>query len=143
MPQVAGRPIGVAVLVGILILHAFAFLADAVDFVDWLAPNSPVTTSLRSLGVPFAFAAVAAAVLLLRRAFLLWTFHPGAWWVTLGLFVLKAVFALLVLATSGNFVRAGTSLLLPAAGIALLLTPSVRQQFPRRAANRTHRTPRR
>jgi hypothetical protein len=136
MPRVAGRPLFVVLLVGLILLQALAFVADAADLVGWQSPRSLLTPGLRSLGVPGACAMVIAAALLARRAYLLYVGHPGRWEVSLGLSALKAGAALFLLLAAGLIVGRELSLLLGITGILFLLRPSVRRWHTRRLSNR-------
>jgi hypothetical protein len=136
MTLLAGRPRLVLLLVGIIWLSALSFLADAVDFFDWQAPQSPVTGGLRSLGVPESIAAVIAAALLARRGYLLLLGRRGAWLSTLALFVLKVASAMILLLVAGKVIGGPFSIALPVAAVATLLSPRVRRWFSARAVNR-------
>jgi hypothetical protein len=125
MPRVAGRPLFVVLLVGLILLQALAFVGDAADLLGWLSPHSLVTPDMRSLGVPGAFAMVIAAAVLALRAYLLHVGYPGKWEVALGLSALKVGAGLFLLMAAGLVIWRELSLLLGIAGIAFLLQPSV------------------
>jgi hypothetical protein len=127
--HLTGRPIIILVLTIIIDLQALAFVAEAVGFATWLSPHNLVSSGLRDLGVPAAIAALFAAGLLTRRAYLLYTYHRGAWAVTLLLLLVQAVASLLFILGTGQVLPSLLSLILPIAGIALLLSPDVRQWY--------------
>ncbi len=128
MARLGGRPIGITVLAVVLAVNGIAALAGAFGVADY-ATRRALSTSLTALGVPAIAASTITGLLLLRRAYLLWTLHRGAWGVTLVLASIAAVSALASI-VAAPLVAAGWFSLAASVAIVLYLPhPNVRVLF--------------
>jgi hypothetical protein len=82
MRRIFGRPIGLVALTALLVVNGLMALGSAVGLLG-AGADSFVKTGLTALGVPVALATAIAGLLLMRRGYLLWIFHRGAWRTTL------------------------------------------------------------
>jgi hypothetical protein len=125
MRRVLGRPLGLAALTALLVVNGLAAIGSAVG-IDGAETESLVKTGLTALGMPVALATAFVGLLLLRRAYLLWTYHRGAWRTTLIIAVTGSILAVPTLAAAPFVIGAWIHLWVSLATVFVLLRPAVR-----------------
>lgn len=119
--RLAGRPIGIAVLAGLLALGGLAALIESIELVVE-----------SSAAWPAALPSALIGAFLLHRAAGLWRFRHLPWLSTMLTLALKAVLSGLVIIDNQAVPTTWLALVLAVAGIAYLSRPRVRAFFARR-----------
>ncbi|MGE5619006.1 MAG: hypothetical protein ACM3US_07070 [Sphingomonadaceae bacterium] len=122
MLRPAERPIGVTLIAILLAVNGVVVLVSSIGAFG----PAPGGTASVVIGVIFGLA-------LLYLAYGLWTLQLWAWWATVALEGLNAIFSLLAIFVAPGAVSAWVSLILAAVIVGYLLQPSVRDDFQRRA----------
>jgi len=128
--HVAGRPVGLSLIVAWLVVNGVAALIAAFDLGN-LSSRGRLSAALigRDLPVVAAGVAVFVALLFFSRAYMLWTFHRVAWWSTLIRGCFSGLSAILEITVAPSELPSWTHLVVSVITIVILLRPNVRALF--------------
>jgi hypothetical protein len=113
-----GRPVGLCILTGVIVLEAVAFFAAAFELLALAAGEWPA-----------ALLAAAIGALLLRKARALWSYHRSAWLMLVGLTTLGALVEGVQIARGHGGPGAWASLGWALATVVYLGSPGIRALF--------------
>jgi hypothetical protein len=116
-----GRPAGLAALALLLATKGIGSIVAAVEFVTGSGERGP--------GPPNAVLLAVIGLLLVHRAYALWTYHRGAWLITLLTMIGACLTDIVALSVAPGLTIAWVDLALSVAVTLYLLHPRVRSLF--------------